>query len=79
MPEEGNKTLYIPLVSNITEELDTCHEFRDPSDHRAGTQVILASDWLKTSVIVASDWSFMASDWFIVAGVFQGIRVPLPG
>ena len=45
VPEEGNKTLYIPLVSNNTEELDTCREFRDPSDHGAGTQVKLASDW----------------------------------
>ena len=34
----GNKTLYIPLVDNETEELESCREFRDPSDHEAGTQ-----------------------------------------
>lgn len=34
----GNKTLYIPLVNNETEELASCREFRDPSDHGAGTQ-----------------------------------------
>lgn len=38
VPEVGNKTLYIPLVDNETEELASCREFRDPSDHGAGTQ-----------------------------------------
>ena len=38
VPEVGNKTLYIPLADNETEQLESCREFRDPSNHEAGTQ-----------------------------------------
>ena len=41
VPEGGNRSLYIPYV-NTSEgaraELDSCREYRDPTDHARGTR-----------------------------------------
>ena len=37
MPNEGNKSLYIPHLNN-SEEWESCAMYADPSNHSMGTQ-----------------------------------------
>ena len=71
VPNEGNKSLYIPHVNN-SEEWASCSVYTDPSNHSVGTQDCTEgyefhfygeNEWTVTAEVLKQNLSFFPSHW----------------